>query len=69
MDRREFIKWSVVGWSAFAAVVGGYSTMVLRYLFPNVLFEPVQSFRAGFPDAQGRARPPSRIKRRRLPDR
>lgn len=50
MERREFIKWSVVGWSAFAAVVGGYSSMVVRYLFPNVLFEPVQTFRAGFPD-------------------
>ena len=24
--------------------------MLLRYLFPNVLFEPVQTFRAGFPD-------------------
>ncbi len=50
MDRRSFIKWSVIGWSAFAAAVGGYGSMVVRYLFPNVLFEPVQSFRAGFPD-------------------
>ena len=50
MDRRSFIKWSVVGWTAFIAVVGGYSSMVLRYLFPNVLFEPVQTFRAGMPD-------------------
>ena len=24
--------------------------MLLRFLFPNVLFEPVQTFRAGFPD-------------------
>lgn len=50
MDRRSFIKWSVVGWSAFAAVVGGYGTLVMRYLFPNVLFEPVQTFRAGVPE-------------------
>ena len=50
MDRRSFIKWSVVGWSAFAAVVAGYGSMVTRFLFPNVLFEPVQTFRAGFPD-------------------
>ena len=49
MDRRTFIKWSAVGWAAFAAVVGGYATMALRYMFPNVLFEPVQTFRAGFP--------------------
>ena len=50
MDRRSFIKWSALGWAAFIGVVGGYGTMVMRYLFPNVLFEPVQSFRAGLPD-------------------
>ncbi len=50
MDRRSFIKWSVVGWSAFVAVVAGYGSMVARYLFPNVLFEPVQTFRAGVPE-------------------
>lgn len=50
MDRRTFIKWSAVGWAAFAAVVGGYGSMVARYLFPNVLFEPKQEFRAGLPD-------------------
>ena len=50
MDRRSFIKWGAVGWIAFAAVLGGYGTLVLRYLFPNVLFEPKQSFRAGLPD-------------------
>ena len=50
MDRRSFIKWSVVGWSAFAAVVAGYGSMLGRFMFPNVLFEPVQTFRAGFPD-------------------
>ena len=50
IDRRSFIKWSVVGWSAFAAVVAGYGTLAMRFMFPNVLFEPVQTFRAGFPD-------------------
>lgn len=50
MDRRTFIKWSVIGWGAFAAVVGGYGSMVVRYLFPNVLFEPKQEFRAGLPN-------------------
>ncbi len=49
MDRRTFIKWSTVGWAAFAAIVGGYGTMLLRFFFPNVLFEPKQSFRAGLP--------------------
>ena len=49
MDRRSFIKWAAIGWMAFAAVVAGYGSLVLRFLFPNVLFEPKQSFRAGFP--------------------
>ena len=50
MDRRSFIQWLVLGWAAFAAVVGGYATMVLRFFFPNVLFEPKQSFQAGYPE-------------------
>jgi len=50
MDRRTFIKWLSFGWIAFAAVLGGYGTMILRFLFPNVLFEPKQSFKAGYAD-------------------
>ena len=50
MDRRSFIKWFAVGWSAFIAVAAGYGTLIMRYLFPNVLFEPVQFFRAGVPE-------------------
>lgn len=50
IDRRSFIKWAAIGWAAFAAVVAGYGGLVLRYLFPSVLFEPKQSFRAGFPN-------------------
>ncbi len=50
MDRRSFVKWLAIGWVAFAAVMGGYVTLLMRFLFPNVLFEPKQSFRAGVPD-------------------
>ena len=50
VKRRSFIKWFAVGWTAFAAILAGYGAVVLRYLFPNVLFEPKQSFRAGFPE-------------------
>jgi len=50
MDRRSFIKWFSLGWTAFIVIVAGYGTLVLRFLFPNVLFEPKQSFRAGFPN-------------------
>ena len=49
MTRRTFIKWAAVGWTAFAAVLAGYGTLVLRYFFPNVLFEPQQTFLAGYP--------------------
>lgn len=47
MDRRSFIKWGAIGWAAFAAALAGYGSIILRYLFPNVLFEPKQEFRAG----------------------
>jgi len=50
MDRRTFIKWATIGWAAFAAVVAGYGTLIMRFFFPNVLFEPKQSFLAGFPN-------------------
>lgn len=47
MDRRTFLKLLTVGWAAFLAVLAGYGTLLLRYLFPNVLFEPTQTFSAG----------------------
>ena len=50
MDRRSFLKWLTVGWAAFAAIVAGYGTLVMRFMFPNVLFEPKQSFEAGHID-------------------
>lgn len=50
MSRRSFLKVLTVGWLAFAGVLGGAGTLVMRYLFPNVLFEPKQSFKAGKPD-------------------
>src|SRR3989344_1386549 len=50
MDRRTFVKWLTVGWAAFAAILGGYGSICIRFLFPNVLFEPKQSFLAGYPD-------------------
>ena len=50
LERRSFLKWFTVGWAAFVTVLGGYGAMILRYLFPNVLFEPKQTFRAGRPE-------------------
>src|SRR5512140_408743 len=47
--RRGFISWLAVGWLAFAAGTGAFVTTMARFLFPNVLFEPPSSFKAGFP--------------------
>jgi cytochrome b6-f complex iron-sulfur subunit len=49
MNRRRFISWIGLGWLSFAAATGGALSILLRYLFPNVLFEPPTSFKAGFP--------------------
>ena len=50
VSRRSFFSWLSLGWLAFVAATGGFFTMMLRFFFPNVLFEPVQTFRAGYPD-------------------
>ncbi len=50
IERKSFLSWLSVGWLAFAAAMGGFLTMIVRFLFPNVLFEPPQSFTIGFPD-------------------
>jgi cytochrome b6-f complex iron-sulfur subunit len=47
--RRLFL-WSLpIGWTAFAAATASGLVATARFLFPNVLFEPPQSFKAGFP--------------------
>ena len=50
VDRKGFIGWMTIGWLAFSAATGGFFTMMIRFLFPNVLFEPPQSFKIGYPD-------------------
>ena len=50
VDRKGFIGWMTIGWLAFSAATGGFFTMMVRFLFPNVLFEPPQSFKIGYPD-------------------
>jgi cytochrome b6-f complex iron-sulfur subunit len=49
-SRRTFMKWSLpVGWVAFSGACASSLVATARFLFPNVLFEPPQSFKAGFP--------------------
>ena len=50
MGRKGFISWLALGWLAFAGATGSFFTVMIRFLFPNVLFEPPQSFKIGYPD-------------------
>jgi cytochrome b6-f complex iron-sulfur subunit len=50
MTRRSFLSTLAVAWISFTAIVLGSVLGLVRFLFPNVLFEPPQSFRAGFVD-------------------
>src|SRR3989338_3352383 len=47
--RRRFLSWFGLAWVSFAAATGGALSILLRFLFPNVVFEPPTSFKAGFP--------------------
>jgi cytochrome b6-f complex iron-sulfur subunit len=49
VSRRGFLKWTTVGWVAFSAACTSSLVATTRFLFPNVLFEPPQAFKAGFP--------------------
>jgi cytochrome b6-f complex iron-sulfur subunit len=49
VSRRGFLSAISVAWLSFTGALGVASLSTLRYFFPNVLFEPPQSFKAGFP--------------------
>ena len=46
--RRQFLLQA--GWAFFWVFLGGWLLSNLRYLFPNVLYEPTLSFKAGKPE-------------------
>jgi cytochrome b6-f complex iron-sulfur subunit len=49
-SRRGFMKWTLpVGWTAFSAATASSLLATTRFMFPNVLFEPPQAFKIGFP--------------------
>ena len=50
MNRKSFLSWLSIGWLAFVGATGGFFTVIIRFLFPNVLFEPAQTFKIGYPD-------------------
>jgi cytochrome b6-f complex iron-sulfur subunit len=49
VSRREFLSWFWLGWITFTVILGSMATLLLRFLFPNVLFEKPSKFRAGLP--------------------
>src|SRR5213593_4674477 len=48
--RRSFLSWVTLAWVAFTASMLASLTATARFMFPNVLFEPPSTFKAGFPD-------------------
>ena len=50
IPRRSMISWMTVAWAAFGASMLAAATATGRFMFPNVLFEPPPTFKAGFPD-------------------
>jgi cytochrome b6-f complex iron-sulfur subunit len=49
ITRRKVPFILTTAWLALAAALGGLASVLGRFMFPNVLFEPVQKFKAGFP--------------------
>ncbi|MBI1849156.1 MAG: ubiquinol-cytochrome c reductase iron-sulfur subunit [Planctomycetes bacterium] len=50
MDRRGFFSSLGIGWLAFTGATAATLVGTVRFLFPNVLFEPPLQFTVGFPD-------------------
>jgi cytochrome b6-f complex iron-sulfur subunit len=50
MPRRAFFSWMGVAWTAFTASMVATATATGRFMFPNVLFEPPATFKAGLPE-------------------
>ncbi|PIQ87043.1 MAG: Rieske (2Fe-2S) protein [Candidatus Omnitrophica bacterium CG11_big_fil_rev_8_21_14_0_20_45_26] len=48
--RRQFLSWFTIAWLTFVAATAGALSFVLRFMFPNVLFEPKSTFKVGYPD-------------------
>ena len=49
VTRRSTLKWMTLAWVSFAAATAAGLTATLRFMFPNVLFEPPTRFKAGDP--------------------
>src|SRR3989454_4820818 len=50
VPRRSFFSWMTLAWVAFTASMLAALTATTRFMFPNVLFEPPPTFKAGYPN-------------------
>src|SRR5438477_4264974 len=50
VPRRSFLSWMTLAWAAFTASMLAAVTATARFMFPNVLFEPPPTFKAGYPN-------------------
>ena len=50
LPRRSFLSWMTLAWAAFTASMLATLTATARFMFPNVLFEPPPTFKAGLPN-------------------
>jgi cytochrome b6-f complex iron-sulfur subunit len=50
VPRRAFLSWMGVAWAAFTASMVATASATGRFMFPNVLFEPPATFKAGLPE-------------------
>jgi cytochrome b6-f complex iron-sulfur subunit len=50
VPRRSFMSWVTLAWVAFTASMLASLTATARFMFPNVLFEPPPTFKAGYPN-------------------
>lgn len=49
ISRRGFLSLSL-GWASSIGALGAFLSSVVRFLFPNVLFEPSQRYKIGLPE-------------------
>ena len=50
VPRRSLLSWVTLAWVAFTASMLASLTATARFMFPNVLFEPPPTFKAGLPN-------------------
>jgi len=53
VTRRSTLKWMALAWIGFGAASAAGLTAAMRFMFPNVLFEPPTRFKAGSPSSYG----------------